>query len=294
MSAIDLFESHRPMLFGVAYRMLGSASEADDAVQDTWLRWRNASVEAVRSPRSWLVTVITRLCLDQLRSARVRREQYVGPWLPEPIVAAISHEPGPEASADAVETIDYAFMVMLERLGPVERAVFILHDVFEFGYDEVAAVVKKSEAACRQTLHRARERLREPRKRFTATREERQRLTQLFVQAAGRGDIDALVSALAEDVVLYSDGGGKRYAALNPIYGRDKVVRFAVKLSEKLQGTLHVEPRDINGVPGWLLYESGELTTVFILGIGDGQVREVWAMRNPDKLTNLAAPRRIA
>lgn len=293
-SAIDLFESNRPVLFGVAYRMLGSAADAEDLVQETWLKWRTASVEALRSPRSWLVTVITRLCLDQLRSARARREQYVGPWLPEPITVAMAPEPGPEVAADAVETIDLAFLVMLERLGPVERAAFVLHDVFAFSHDEVAEVVGKSTAACRQVLHRARARLQESRKRFDASAAERERLTRAFLRAAGAGDMEALVAILAEDVALYSDGGGKALAALKPIYGRHRIANFAVTTARKYADIARFEPALLNGGPGLLMYEGGELTGAYVLGCSEGRVHEVWIMRNPDKLAGLARQRQVA
>lgn len=294
-TALDPFEANRPVLFGVAYRMLGSATDAEDAVQEAWLRWRGASVEALRSPRSWLVTVVTRLCLDHLRTARVRREQYIGQWLPEPIATALAPAPGPEATVDTAETIDMAMLVVLERLSAVERAAFILHDVFDFGYDELAEMLGKTEGACRQLVHRARQRLAEPRQRFTATSEQRRELTLAFLRAAAEGDMEGLLAILAEDAVLASDGGGKASAALNLVVGRDRIMRFAIGVArKKWPKGARVVLAEVNGGPGVLVYEGERVTSAYVLGCGDGQVRAIWVVRNPDKLRALDVPRLVA
>src|SRR5579863_134598 len=217
------FEAHRRPLIGLAYRMLGSRAEAEDVVQDAYLRWHAADRNAILEPRRYLGTVVTRLCLDRMKSARARREIYVGQWLPEPVVDEAFDD---DNAGDLAHDISVALMLVLERLSPLERASFLLHDVFGVDFTEVSRTLGRGEAACRQLAARAREHVQTERPRFSASREDGDRLAAAFVKATASGDTQALAQILAKDVVLYSDGGGKRAAALNPIYGADKVVRF--------------------------------------------------------------------
>jgi RNA polymerase sigma-70 factor (ECF subfamily) len=228
----EAFDEHRNLLFSIAYRMLGSVADAEDLVQETFLRWQDAEPGEVKSPRAFLSTVITRLCINHLRSARVRREQYVGPWLPEPLLTARGADP--EGDARRAESLSMAFLVLLESLSPVERSVFLLREVFDYDYPEIAQVVGKSEVNCRQTLRRARQYVVERRPRFDPSPSQREQLTSQFLKASAEGDMQGLLALLAEDVALWSDGGGKASAALRPIWGADRVVRFMLGSLRKL------------------------------------------------------------
>ncbi|MGH2607869.1 MAG: RNA polymerase sigma-70 factor [Tepidiformaceae bacterium] len=284
---VQEFEEQRPLLFGVAYRMLGSATEAEDIVQDAYLRYQAVPREEVRNDRSYLVTIVSRLCLDHLKSARVQRERYVGPWLPEPVLTGDDDwRISPEGLIDLRESVSMAFLVMLESLGPVERAVLLLHDVFDYSHAEVGQVVRRSETACRQVLKRARERLAERRPRHVPSLDHQSRLTQQFLSAAATGDIDGLLAALAQDAIAYSDGGGKVAAALNPIYGADKVARFVCVFPKKEQ-TDRIEVHEVNGQPALLTWLGRHLTNVVLLSFEGDQVVTFYAQRNPDKLRRL-------
>ena len=222
--AVGAFEAHRPRLFAVAYRMLGSASEAEDVVQDAWLRYAAADRDDLRSPEAFLTTIVTRLCLDRLKSARAAREEYIGPWLPEPI--ATDHRQQPEQSASLAESLTLAFLVLLETLSPEERAVFLLREVFEYSHAEIARMLNTTEANCRQLFHRARRRVAERRPRVDAKRADTRELVGRFVSAFRAGDTAALTSILAEDVGFWGDGGGKVVAARHPLFGREAVVNL--------------------------------------------------------------------
>lgn len=275
MSVTEVFAEHRPLLFGLAYRMLGSAADAEDVVQEAWLRWERA--EDVRTPRAWLSTVVTRLCLDQVKSARVRRERYVGPWLPEPVV---SEEP----AEDLAESVSLAFLVVLETLSPLERAVFVLREVFGYDYPEVAGIIGRSEAASRQLAHRAREHVAARRPRFPADRGTHREVTERFLAACEGGDLDALLRLLADDVVLVSDGGGKVQAARRPIQGAVRVAAFLLGIVRKAPAGITTRPVTVNGLPGVLGESDGHPVGVLDLEIGDGLVRAVRIVVNPDKL----------
>lgn len=281
------FEEHRSLLFGVAYRMLGTIAEAEDAVQDTYLRFRAAEGD-IRNPRAYLVTVVTRLCLDELKSARATREQYIGPWLPEPLVQRAGTEPSPEDALTGRESVSFAFLVMLEELGPVERAVFLLREVFDYDYADISQVVQKSEAACRQVFHRARQRLAERHHRHTASYSQRAVLTARFLAAVNEGNMAGLLEILSADVVAYSDGGGKAAAAINPVFGADRVARFSIGVARK-DPPGSVELADINGEPGVILRrKSGRIDSIVLLDIGDdGTVETLYVVRNPDKLARV-------
>jgi RNA polymerase sigma-70 factor (ECF subfamily) len=275
------FEDHRPFLVQLAYRMLGSIAEAEDIVQDAYLRWADVDQASVEHPRAYLARVVSRLCLDRMKSAHVRREQYVGTWLPEPIVAAPAHA--------LAEDLSVALLMTLELLSPLERAAFLLHDVFDMDYSAIAETLGRSEAACRQLATRAREHVRDERPRFETSDETRSRLTDAFHSAVVTGDLAAISRMLAQDAIFYSDGGGKKLAALNPIYGKDKILRFMVSIARKrgLPDASQIERVDLNGLPGFVLRTDEGVETLALEIAGD-QVVALYAVRNPDKLRHLA------
>jgi RNA polymerase sigma-70 factor (ECF subfamily) len=286
MNRTDEFNTHRPLLFSLAYRMLGSRADAEDAVQETFLRWQNADDEEVQSPRSYLATVVTRLCIDNMRSARSRREVYVGPWLPEPIMTA--HNARPDVSVELAESLMMAFMVLLESLAPLERAAFLLHEVFEYDYSEIAEIVGKSEANCRQMIHRAKERVAKRHRRFEPSREETDRIAARFLEAARSGDVQSLMSLFAEDAVMMSDGGGKVRAALNPVHGADPIARFVVGVVRKgIPADATIKRYEINGQPAFVIFHEGQAASATILDISGGVIRNLFLVVNPDKLRGL-------
>ncbi len=277
----DDFEPHRQFLIGVAYRMLGSFAEAEDVVQDAYLRWSATDRASIEHPRAFLARIVSRLCLDRMKSAASRREQYVGTWLPEPMVA-----PPTEPLA---EDLSLALLLTLERLSPLERAAFLLHDVFDMDYSAIADTLGRSEAACRQLAARAREHVREERPRFSASEESRAKLTDAFQAAIIQGDVHAIAQLLAHDAVFYSDGGGKRPAALNPIYGKDKVVRFLAGAMKKGQAAYfeHLERVQINGSPGFVVRTTEGVETLSF-DIANDLIVAIYVVRNPDKLRHLS------
>ncbi len=283
------FEQHRGLLFSIAYRMLGSVADAEDAVQDAFIRWQRASDVDIRSPRAFLVTIVSRLCINHLQSARVQREEYVGEWLPEPLVT----EPGSSASEilQVDESVSMALLLLLERLTPTERAVFLLHEVFDCTHVEIAAALNLSEANCRQLLRRAQQHVRLARPRFKAPRREHTELMERFSQAAGSGDMDRLISLLSSDVVMHTDGGGKAAALVLPIYGPDKVARAAVYGLRRL-ASLNVLQRivEINGQPGIVSYQDGRPQSVFTIEAKDGRIQAIYIVTNPEKLSHLPPP----
>ena len=290
MTGTEVYEELRPLLFSIAYRMLASVAEAEDIVQEAFLRYHRALSEGrqVESPRAFLSTVTTRLSIDHGRSARVRRESYVGEWLPEPLLTDTS-APDPARQAEDADSLSMAFLLVLERLSPVERAVFLLRDVFAYGFDEIAEIVAKSEPNCRQIAVRARRHVADGRPRFEASRVARQELAARFFAALGEGDMDDLVSLLAGDVVVHGDGGGNGPSWGRPIVGRDNVARLMRGLGEQMR-ELRIEIRqvEINGQPGALVFApDGRLTNVFSLDIGDGAVQVIRSVINPDKLRHL-------
>src|SRR6478736_10571208 len=274
-----IFETHRPLLFSIAYRMLGSASEAEDVVQDAWLRARQDEHADVRSPRAYLTTIVTRLCIDHLRSAERTRMEYPGPWLPEPLAA-----PNQE-SVELASSLTTAFLVLLEKLAPTERAVFLLREVFELDFDEIARSVGKSEANTRQILSRARGRLRDSRPRFTASRRESEEIVRRFRHACGTGNVEELMAVLHADATLVSDGGGKALAAPHPVLGADRIAEFLVKTVGKTRWS-ESDPQivTINGEPGLLLRHATLGDGTYSFDIADGRIRAIYVVRNPDKL----------
>jgi RNA polymerase sigma-70 factor (ECF subfamily) len=282
----------RPLLFSIAYRMLGSASDAEDIVQEAFLRFHRetAAGTQVESPKSYLSAVTTRLCIDHLRSARVRRESYVGTWLPEPLLTEETSDA--ERHAETADSLSMGFLVLLESLTPVERAVFLLREVFEYDYDEIASVVGKSEENCRQIAVRARRQVQAGKPRFEASKGEREELARRFFRAAGEGDVESLVGMLAADVVAYADGGGKATAFPRPVHGRDKVLRVlqGPGASGKRLGVSGVRFAEINGQPGALFLDPDGIPVVAVsLDIADGHVQTLHAVSNPEKLEHLRA-----
>jgi RNA polymerase sigma-70 factor (ECF subfamily) len=285
-NGVQSFEAHRRALTGLAYRMLGSRAEAEDVVQDAYLRWHAADHARIEEPRRYLGTVVTRLCLDRMKSAKARREIYVGQWLPEPVVDEALDA---EAAGDLAHDLSVALMLVLERLSPLERASFLLHDVFGLDFAEVGRALDRSEATCRQLAARARARIEEGRPRFRATQEEGRRLASAFMAAAQAGDLQALADLLTQDAVLYSDGGGKRAAALNPIYGPDKIVRFIEAVARKNTGLAasQVRPATVNGLAGYVVREADGLIDTMAFETRDGRVAAIYIVRNPEKLRHV-------
>jgi RNA polymerase sigma-70 factor (TIGR02957 family) len=289
-SLARLFEELRPAAFAIAYRMLGSVSEAEDVVQEAFLRLHRMlrEGERVESPRAYLSTVVTRLCIDQLRSARARRERYVGEWLPEPLLA--SDEADPARHAEVADSLSLAFLVLLESLSPEQRAAFLLREVFDYPYDQIARIVGKSEDNTRQLVTRARRQVQEGRPRFEASRERREVLARRFFAAAVDGELEALEELLAHDVVLHGDGGGKAPALAHPVHGRAKVARTLLawfRAAARIGG-VSLQAAEVNGQPGALLLDpEGRLVTVLSVDVADGQVQAIRSIVNPDKLRHL-------
>jgi len=280
------FEAHRQRLVGLAYRMLGSRAEAEDVVQDAYLRWHGVEARDIGDPRRYLGTVVARLCLDRIKSARARREVYVGAWLPEPIV---DESFGAEGPSDFAQDLSVALMLTLERLSPLERAAFLLHDVFELDFAEVARALDRNETAVRQLASRARTHLQKERPRFPASAETGRRLAAAFRTAADSGDAHGLMALLAEDAILYTDGGGKKKAAHNPIVGAEKILRFFAGIARK-NDTLPLaafRPATVNGMAGFVLRETdGSLGTI-AFEPKDGRIGAIYVVRNPDKLRHV-------
>jgi RNA polymerase sigma-70 factor (ECF subfamily) len=276
------FEAHRSFLAGLAYRMLGSITEAEDVVQDAYLRWAKSDASAVVNPRAYLARVATRLCLDRMKSATSRRENYVGTWLPEPIVA-VPAEP-------MADDLSIALLLTLERLSPLERAAFLLHEVFEMDYADISRALGRSEEACRQLASRARQHVRDERPRFASTDENRERLFTAFEAVMTGGDVAEFAQVLADDAVLYADGGGKRAAVLEPVRGKENILSLfaAIAAKRRLFRRDQLERASINGLPGFLVHaEDGPQTTAF--DVDGDRIVALYIVRNPDKLRHLVS-----
>ena len=286
------FERHRSHLFAIAYRMLGSASEAEDVIQDAWLRASAAEPTDVRSPRAYLMTVVTRLALDRLKSARATRETYVGPWLPEPLLT--DGGPKPEESVALAESLTLAFMVLLDALSPEERAVFVLREVLEYSYAEIASVLNSTEANCRQLFHRAKERLQSGQSRSSRSREEKQKLARRFVDALRAGDGAALTQVLADDVGFWGDGGGRVIASRRPLFGRNAVLNLllGIRRSAAAQGyqleKISIDVVEVNYEPAMIARVDGRVDSVYVFSIEGDVITGIRVVRNPDKLVYLA------
>jgi RNA polymerase sigma-70 factor (ECF subfamily) len=280
------FDQYRSLLFSIAYRMLGSVADAEDMLQETFIRWQQETEENIRSPRAFLVTIISRLCINHLQSARVQREEYVGQWLPEPLVTDPGSDPFGIIKVD--ESLSMAFLVLLERLTPIERAVFLLREVFEYEYSEIAAVLGQSEVNCRQILRRARQHVSALRPRFKVSEQKQTDLLQQFLEAVATGETEELVALLSKDVVLHSDGGGKAIAVPNLVRGADKVARGILgALSRLVPKTLVRRLVHINGGPGLVNYLNGKPHSVLTLNAVDGRIQTIFIVTNPEKLSHL-------
>ncbi|MCQ8775118.1 sigma-70 family RNA polymerase sigma factor [Streptomyces telluris] len=286
MAPLADFENHRPQLWSVAYRITGSVADADDALQEAWLRWQLLPDGEAANPAAYLTTVVSRICFDQLGSARSRRETYVGPWLPEPVVGEV---PGPEDRVALDESVGIALLTVLEKLTPAERTAFILHDVFSVPFTEIAEVVGKTPTSVRQSASRARKRVRGESPRCSVDRGEHRRTVEAFLAAVMNGDFETLLSVLDPDVVWRSDGGGKVSAARRPVCGRENVARFAQGISRGFDPlSMRVVMRDVNGAPGIVSLDPamGRIL-VFAFTVHEGRITEVYAVANPDKLRHL-------
>jgi RNA polymerase sigma-70 factor, ECF subfamily len=281
------FETHRSHMMGIAYRMLGSVTDAEDAVQDAWLRWSHVDHDEIADQRAFLTTVVSRISLDRLRKARRSRETYVGPWLPEPVIEETDNA---VADAAAPQDLSYALMIALERLSPLERAVFLLHDIFEMDFAEVAAALGRSAPACRQLALRARRHLADEKARFKASAEDGSRIFDAFLSAARSGDLASLRTLLTEDAVLYSDGGGRVQAALRPLFGADHVGRFLHGLVRKGWAVASLWSRRVrvNGMPGRISIEADGVVSVMAVAVRHGRITGIYIQRNPAKLQRLA------
>ena len=295
----ELFEEHRSLLNGVAYRILGTSADAEDVVQEAWMRWSRADARGVDDPRAYLVTVVSRLAIDRLRQARSQRESYVGEWLPEPV----SGEPDAAEQAELADSVEFALMVVLETLSPLERAVFVLREAFQFPYAEIAEVIGREEAAARQLARRARDHVRERRPRFEADRAERRRITERFLQACLEGDLDGLTGMLAADATLVADSGGKARAPLRTLEGAVKTGRFLAAVSsprntERFLAAAGADPSEgfqvavteVNGGPAVALMAGETRLGVILLDIFGGRVQHVYLVVNPDKMSRMRGP----
>lgn len=286
MAPTEAIEALRPLLFAIAYQMTGSASEAEDIVQETFLRYQQAQVE-VQALKAYLTTITTRLALDYAKSARHRREQYVGTWLPEPLLT-VDDSALPSAVAERQESLSMAFLVLLETLTPPERAIFLLREVFDFPYATIASIVEKSVAACRQTFHRAQQHIAAHQPRFAPPDAEQQLLVAHFLLTCEQGEMDALLQDLKQDITLWGDGGGKAPAVRNTLHGSAIIGRFFAAVTRKAPANARTVLTTLNNMPALVVWEGEMLTTAFLFAVADQTIRVIYAIRNPDKLTYLA------
>lgn len=281
---LDTFQQYRSLLQGIAYRMIGSVAEAEDIVQETFLKWSHQDTTLVRNARAWLVTTCSRLSIDRLKSAQVQRERYIGPWLPEPLLIS---EESPASHADLDDSISVALLYTLERLSPAERAAFLLHDVFDYSFEEIGEILEKSSVACRKLASRARSHAKSNKPRFPADTKLHNRLIESFLSAVQNGEVEQLRDLLAEDATLISDGGGKAFAARKPLLGADIICTlFATLLKQALRnGTQHEYfPTWFNGTPGVLVFENSTLASAYSFEVSEEKIQAIFVHRNPDKL----------
>lgn len=283
---LAVFEGERGRLFGLAYRMLGRVTDAEDAVQETFVRWAAADQAAIDNPAGWLTTVCTRICLDVLRSAQHARESYVGPWLPEPLWTS-GGEPAPEEAAGLSESVTLAFLVVLESLSPLERAVFVLHDVFGYTHAEVAVMVERTPEAVRQLVSRARRHLQERRPRYERDAERRRQVADAFLRACLGQDLDGLLQLLAPDVEFVADGGGKVTSVPRPVAGAERVAKLLLGLARAAPADMEVRQAEVNAMPAVIAYVGGSIDSVLALDIWDGRITAIRGVRNPEKLRAL-------
>jgi RNA polymerase sigma-70 factor (ECF subfamily) len=292
----EVFQAHRDLMFAVAYRMLGTISDAEDAIQDAWLRWSAAPRADIADQRAYLAKIVVNTALNRLRAARARRESYIGPWLPEPMLTET--RPDPAEQAELADSVSLAMLVVLESLTPEERAVFVLREVFALSYGEIGAALGRPDATVRQIAHRAREHVQARRPRFDVDRDQQRAVTERFLDAATGGDIEGLMAVLAPNVTLLTDGGGKAKAALRPITGAGKVARFIAGISTRPYmgmdiSSMSLQTAEINGGPGTLITVSGYPVALVTLTVADGQITAIQLLANPDKLSAIAAGRTL-
>lgn len=286
-SHADLFQQHRPRLFGLAYRMLGVPADAEDVLHDAWLRWQAQDAAALDDPEAWLVTVTTRIALDRLRRAKTEREHYPGPWLPEPMGVAAS---SPDAELESSETLTLSFLLLLERLSPDERSAFLLHEVFDYSHAEASAILGIEEDACRQRVHRAKTRLREGRPRFHVDAPVQRRLLQRFVEAMRRPSEETMRALFAEDAVHIADGGGLARATLRPLHGAERLARLYLQLARQARkAELHYEPCTLNGAPALLCRKDGRLFYAMWIDCDGDRISSIHTIRHPGKLARIEA-----
>lgn len=287
------FETHRPKLFGIAYRMLGTVAEAEDAVQDTYLRWQAQTDQGdIKNIEAYLVTITTRLCIDQLKSARATRESYIGPWLPEPLIESPDKEPA--AQQELAETLSYAFMLLLEQLNPIERAVYILREAFDFKHREIADVLNRTPQDSRQLSRRAKQHLKEQEARFQPSTENSEELFKIFLDAALSADIQGLIDYLADDIELHSDGGGKVRAALKVLKGKERVIQFMQRVMPQQPPATVVSLCRVNGQPAIKQTLDGKTSGIITMQFVDGLLAKIFIVRNPDKLAAAELEQRIS
>lgn len=284
---LDSFDAHRPLLLAIAYRMTGSVMDAEDIVQEAYLRWERRGGRDVQSPRAYLSAVVTRLSIDHLRAAHTQREMYTGAWLPEPLIA--EQEPDAADVAALHESLSMAFLVLLENLTPVERAIFLLHDVFRYDFHEIAGIVAKSEGNCRQIARRARQQIAARRPRFDPSPEQQERLTDQFIAACTDGDLSGLLATLAHDATFWGDGGGKARAPFRPVEGAERVATFLLGVMRNVPDAAEIHRATVNGQPGFLVTVAGAMYTALTFQIADGRIRAIHAVANPDKLRAVEA-----
>ncbi len=279
---VETFKQHRGRLFGIAYRMLGTRAESEDILQEAYIKWHQANADEIESAEAWLVTVVTRLSIDRLRKASRERETYIGPWLPEPLV--ISDAPTPDEELELASNLSLAFMVLLERLSPVERAAFLLHDIFDCAYSDIARIVGKTETASRQLIHRARERVRKDKQRFEANEKEREKLIKKFSDASKTGDEKALFALFSDEIVSISDGGGKVTASRKIIRDKSKLSHALAMFGKKYGEHFEQISYPINGEPGILTFIDGKIYAATTFEFTDGKISAIYRVMNPDKL----------
>lgn len=281
----EFFEDQRPRLARFAYRMLGSRADADDVLQEAFLRWSRADRGQIQAPAAYLSSIVARLCIDQRRAVEARKADYIGPWLPEPIVEA--DEPDPAGQLEMSESVSLALLLVLESLSPIERAAFLLRRVFDYGYDEIGAILEKSTDNCRQLVHRAEQAVSQHRPRFEPDAAAAERITGAFLQACQTGDMQGLLKLLADDVVVYSDGGGKAPAALAPVRGADRTARLFLGVTRKTPAEAQIRHVRVNGQPGLVISLGGVTATVLTFDVVAGRIVTCYVIRNPEKLSRV-------
>lgn len=286
MDAVSEFNQHRQALFGIAYRMLGSSMDAEDVLQEAFLNWQDVANDSIQQPKAYLTKIVTRLAIDHLRLAHVQREQYVGMWLPEPITASVEGDPSYER--ELAESLSTAFLLVLERLSPVDRAVFLLHDVFSYTYPEIGEIIGRNAADVRQIGHRARGYIAAERPRFPARSEDAERVARRFIDVLESGNLTQLFDVVSADVILHGDGGGKINANREPVYGADDVVRFLTKVRQRATGDGVLKLATVNGQPAMIEYHDAALSSVTTFDFEDGKISAIYRVLNPDKLIRLA------